>query len=147
MSDRTFWEAVKPFLTNKGCITNDCINTEKDGDIVREEKEPVERFDKNFINIVEISSGNKPSSLENCEDNEQDDAIVDKIIWKYSSHPSIQKLKTEFFLDKEFELTYATAKDISQIIKSLTGADPEILKRGGALSRPPWLANEENFRI
>ena len=137
MSDRTFWEAVKPFLTNKGCITNDCINTEKDGDIVREEKEPVERFDKNFINIVEISSGNKPSSLENCEDNEQDDAIVDKIIWKYSSHPSIQKLKTEFFLDKEFELTYATAKDISQIIKSLTRADPEILKRGGALSRPP----------
>ena len=80
MSDRTFWEAVKPFLTNKGCITNDCINTEKDGDIVREEKEPVERFDKNFINIIEISSGNKPSSLENCEDNEQDDAIVDKII-------------------------------------------------------------------
>ena len=29
----------------------------------------------------------------------------------------------------------------------LTGADPEILKKGGALCRPPWLADEENFRF
>ena len=32
-------------------------------------------------------------------------------------------------------------------IYSRTGADPEILKRGGALCRPPWLDNEENFRF
>ena len=30
---------------------------------------------------------------------------------------------------------------------SMAGADPEILKRGGALCRSPWLANEENFRF
>ena len=29
----------------------------------------------------------------------------------------------------------------------MAGADPEILKRGGALCRSPWLANEENFRL
>ena len=29
---------------------------------------------------------------------------------------------------------------------SPTGTDPEILKTGGALCRPPWLADEENFR-
>ena len=27
------------------------------------------------------------------------------------------------------------------------GADPEILKRGSALCRSPWLAGEENFRF
>ena len=27
------------------------------------------------------------------------------------------------------------------------GAGPEILKRSGALCRPPWLADEENFRF
>ena len=27
------------------------------------------------------------------------------------------------------------------------GADPEILKRGGALCWPPWLADEEKFRF
>ena len=42
-----------------------------------------------------------------------------KIISKYSSHPSVQKIKREFPIDKEFELAYASAKDINQIIKSL----------------------------
>ena len=27
------------------------------------------------------------------------------------------------------------------------GVDSEILKRGDALCRPPWLADEENFRF
>ena len=44
MSNRTFWKTVKPFLINKGCMTNDCISTEKDGDIVRDEKVLVELF-------------------------------------------------------------------------------------------------------
>ena len=29
----------------------------------------------------------------------------------------------------------------------ITGADPEILKSGGALCQQPWLADEENFRF
>ena len=32
-------------------------------------------------------------------------------------------------------------------IQDISGADPEILKRGGALCQPPWLAVEENFRF
>ena len=119
MSNRTFWKTVKPFLTNKGCMTNDCINIEKDGDIVRDKKMLVKLFNENYINIVEISSGNQPSSLGNCEDSAQDDATVGKFISKCSSHPSVQKIKREFSIDKEFELPYASAKDINQIIKSL----------------------------
>ena len=119
MSNRTFWKTVKPFLTNKGCMTNDCISTEKDGDIVRDEKVLVELFNENYINIVEISSGKKPSSLGNCEDSAQDDATVYKIISKYSSHSSVQKIKREFSIDKESELANASAKDINQILKSL----------------------------
>ena len=80
MSNRTFWKTIKLFVTKKGCMTNDCISIEKDGDIVRDEKVLAELFNESYINIVEISSGNKPSSLGNCEDSEQDDATVDKII-------------------------------------------------------------------
>ena len=29
----------------------------------------------------------------------------------------------------------------------MSGANPEILKKGGALCRLPWLADEENFRF
>ena len=68
MSSRTFWKTVKHFLTNQGCMTNDCISTEKDGDKIRDEKVLVELFNENYINIVEILSGNKPLSLQNCED-------------------------------------------------------------------------------
>ena len=82
MSNRTFWKTVKPFSTKKGCMTNDSINIEKDEDIVRDKKVLVELFNKKYINIVEMSSGKKPSSLGNCEESEQEDATVDKIISK-----------------------------------------------------------------
>ena len=126
MSHRTFCKTVKPFLTNNlsynlSCyITNDCINIEKDGDIARGEKVLVEMFNENYINIAEISSGNKQSSLGNCENSAQDNVTVDRIISKCSSHSSVQKINWEFSIDKEFELPYASAKDINQIIKSLT---------------------------
>ena len=38
---------------------------------------------------------------------------------KYSSHPSVQKIKREFSIDKEFELPYASTRDINQTFKSL----------------------------
>ena len=103
MSNRNFWKTVKSFLTNKGCMRNDWISIEKDGDIIRDEKLLVELFNENFINIVEISSGNKLSFLGNCEDSAQDDATVDEIILKYSPHPSVQKIKRGFSQDKQFE--------------------------------------------
>ena len=49
-------------------MANDYISIEKDRDIVRDKKLLLELFDENYINIVEISSGNKPSSLGNCAD-------------------------------------------------------------------------------
>ena len=100
-------------------MKNDCISIEKDGDTVRDERVLVELFNENYINIMEISSGNTPSHLGNCEDNVQGDATADKIISKYSAHSSVQKIKRESSLDKEFELAHASAKDMNQIIRSL----------------------------
>ena len=53
-------------------------------------------FNENYINIVKISSSNKPSSLGNCEVSAQGDAIVDEVISKYSAHSSVQKIKGNF---------------------------------------------------
>ena len=66
-------------------MRNDCINIEKDGETVRDDKVLVELSNEKYINIVEILSENKPSSLGNCEDSAQGDATFDKIISKYSS--------------------------------------------------------------
>ena len=45
--------------------------------------------------------------------------LLTKLYHKNSSHPSVQKIKREFSLDKEFELSYTSNKDINQIIKYL----------------------------
>ena len=42
-------------------MTNDCIRIDKDGSFVRDEKVLLEFFNENYIDIVEISSGNKTS--------------------------------------------------------------------------------------
>ena len=47
-------------------MADGCINIAKDGGIIRDGKVLVELFNENYINI-ELSSGNKPSSLGNCE--------------------------------------------------------------------------------
>ena len=44
MSNKKFWSTVKPFLFNKGGISNDFISVEKDGDVISNEKEIVELF-------------------------------------------------------------------------------------------------------
>ena len=66
MSNKRSWSTVKLFLTNKGSILNDVINVEKDDDLKSNEKELVELFNQNYINIVENSSGKKRSSLGDC---------------------------------------------------------------------------------
>ena len=119
MSNKRFWSTVKPFLTNKGCISNDFISIEKDGELISNEKELVELFNENYINIVENISGAKPSSLVNCPNKSCDEMTVKEIISVYSSHPSIKRIKQFFNAETNFDLPKANVSDITKIIKSL----------------------------
>ena len=38
VSNKKFWSTVKPFLTNKSCISNDFMSVGKDGDLISNEK-------------------------------------------------------------------------------------------------------------
>ena len=104
MTNKKFWGTVKPFLTNKGCVSDDFISIEKGGELISNEKELVEIFNENYINIVEKSSGKKPSSLGNCLNASEDEKTVIEIISAYSKHPSIQKIKSSFDFNSKFEL-------------------------------------------
>ena len=118
-SNKKFWSTVKPFLTNKDGISNDFISVEKDGDLISNEKERVELFNQNYINIVKNSSGKKPSSLGDCLNASQDELTVKEILSVYSNHPSTQKIKSIFNTDSKFDLSKPAASDINKIIKSL----------------------------
>ena len=116
MSNKKFWSTVKPFLTNKGCISNDFISVEKDGDLISNGKELVELFNQNYIKIVENSSGKKPSSLGDCLNASQDKLTVKEITSVYSNHPSIQKIKSVFNTDSNFDLPKPTASDLTKLL-------------------------------
>ena len=92
VSNKKFWSTVKPFLTNKWGISDDFISVEKDGDLISNKKETVELYNQSYINIVENSSGKKPSSLGDCLNASQDELTIKEIISVYSNHPSIQKI-------------------------------------------------------
>ena len=59
-NNKSFWKFIKPFLTNKGFIGGNDITLVKNDVVTTEEKALARTFDKNYINIVEISSGNPP---------------------------------------------------------------------------------------
>ena len=74
-SSKVFWNAVKPFMTNKGIRINDNITIEaeineeikikgkdkdvsiKAKDLIKDEKILVEMFNNHYVNIVEKTSG------------------------------------------------------------------------------------------
>ena len=136
VSNKSFWNTVKPFISNKGTLSNDNIIIEsadditlkvKNGDLVsikakdeiRDEHILVEMFNNHYINIVEKSSGIAPNSIGNPMDPEQDKNTVEKIIQHYKNHPSIKKIKNNFLNSKPFDFPEPTVKDINTIIKSL----------------------------
>ena len=71
------------------------------------------------MNIVENTSGTKPSSLGNCSNKSCDEITVKEIISVHSSHPTIKRIKQFFIVDKDFDLPKANVSDINKIIKSL----------------------------
>ena len=136
VSNKSFWNTFKPFISNKGTLSNDNIIIEsadditlkvKNGDLVsikakdeiRDEHILVEMFNNHYINIAEKSSGIAPNSIGNPMDPKQDKNTVEKIIQHYKNHPSIKKIKNNFLNSKPFDFPELTLKDINTIIKSL----------------------------
>ena len=136
VSSKLFWNTVKPFISNKGTLSNDSIIIEsaeditikvKNGDLIsikakdeiRDEQVLVEMFNNHYINIVEKSSGNAPKSIGDPLDPQQDSDTVQKIIQHYQNHPSIIRIKNNFTTSKPFDFPEPTVKDINSIIKSL----------------------------
>ena len=97
MTNKDFWKTVKPFLTNKGVLENNDIVLIEDGKIICDENILCEIFNEHYINIVEKSSGEKPSNIMENIDESKYDIAVDAILNSYKDHPSIIKIKSFFF--------------------------------------------------
>ena len=59
MNNKTFWNTVKPFITNKSGLTNNDITLIHNNETITDEY-----FNERYMNIVEKSSGVKPTLLQ-----------------------------------------------------------------------------------
>ena len=119
VSNKKFWNVVKPFLTNKGSFGEDLITIEKDNQLIYDKKVLAELFNEHYVNIVKNSSGKEPSSLGDSSNSMLDESSVKSIIDKYSNHPSVLKIKENIDVECCFDLPKAEVEEINRILKSL----------------------------
>ena len=72
VNNKTFWNTVKPFLTNKDFLTNETIAIENKGKIVTDKSKLVNLFNSHYINIVEKTPGCPPEIEGNSENKTND---------------------------------------------------------------------------
>ena len=108
MSNRPFWNTVKPSMTNKGILADDktVIESEKIkskgkdylldikvGNVINDEEVLVEMFNYHYVNIVENYTGVAPVELGTTLDPKLDRDKDEKILKHYKNHSSITEIK------------------------------------------------------
>ena len=119
VSNRVFWDTVKPFLTNKGFLTNENIGLEHKGEIISDDIKLAEIFNNHYINIVEKSSSVPPENIGNPDNQDEAHMTVRKIIDHCKNHPSILSINNVNPIRQNFDIPPATTEQINKIIKEL----------------------------
>ena len=135
MDNKNFWDMVKHFVTNKSGLTSHDIMIIHNDSLITDEKELTELFNEQYINIVEKSSGIKPSCLSNIKEKNNEE-IISSILKKYENHPSVAKIKKNKNENSNFRFHEIEEDEIKNLfhkinIKKSTGEDqipPKLVK-------------------
>ena len=126
ITNKNFWKAIKPFLTNKGCLENSDIMLRYDEKMITDEKKLVQLFNDHYINIVERSCDFEPEKLEFDIGSSNKNEVLSSILDKYRNHPSIVKiLKNKNLQSSSISIPSSswgskiTTEEINTILKSL----------------------------
>ena len=109
---RKFWKTVKPFLWDKAASKTDIILIEGD-EIIQEDSE-VAKVCSDFLSNS-IKSLDVEIQREYLQESVVSDDPNDKIIHKYSSHPSI-KLITDNVIKSKFSFSEFNLSDVEKVI-------------------------------
>ena len=89
-TNKSFLKFTKPFLTNKGTLT-DCDITIVDGKKkISDDFEFAKTFNNHYIKTAEINCGFKPLKITN--QSKDDLSVIDKIIRTYQDNPSVKQI-------------------------------------------------------
>ena len=62
-TNKSFWNFIKPFMTNKGMIASNNITLIEGKNVITDEYKISQTYNKHYINIVEKSCGKKPNKI------------------------------------------------------------------------------------
>ena len=98
---------MKPFLTNKGCLENNDIILLDGEEMITNERILTQRFNVHYSNIVERSSGFKPSKMSFSVES-RNNHYLRSIANQYKDHTSIanirQNVLTPIWILRPFQL-------------------------------------------
>ena len=117
---REFWKTTKPFLSDKGTSRQGKITLIKEGKIISKDEEVANTMNNFFDQAVSSLSIRDPVEHlvhESCISVDP----IDKIIHKYSKHPSIKLIKQNIQINDvdKFSFKNTSIKDIKTEIKNL----------------------------
>ena len=95
VENKTFWEVIKPFITNKIVLSNNNITLIQNNSVITDDKELTSLFNDHYINIVEKTTTVKPFCISDGNFNNKEELIFD-IINRNKNHPSIVKIMMRF---------------------------------------------------
>ena len=120
MSNKTFYDIFKPYLTNKGALVMNDISIVKDGKLITESLEIAEIFNKYYVNIFENATGKKPMNIKNqLPVDVTNKEVFCNIVEAYINHPSILAIKENFPCQDVFSFKEVSENEISNYLNSL----------------------------
>ena len=150
---KKFWQSVKPLFSDKENIKNRNIMIIENGTVISEKKDIAEKLNNYFIEAVENLEIEHFSSevVEPDDVDQENEDLIDKIIRKYKSHPSILKIKENVKIENKFEFKNMTSDQIeNDIIKlktkkaSMENDIPTKVLKGSTDIVGPYLSNIYN---
>ena len=118
--NRSFWKAIKPYLTNNGNFILYEIS-----EFISDEKDVAEVLNDFYINIVEQMTGETPVSFSAKSESNNGSDDIQIITDRYENHPSILRIKEQMNdINTNFEFQQATEAEIASYLTSLNPKEP-----------------------
>ena len=119
-TNKSFWNFIKPFMTNKGMIASNDITLIEGENVITDEYQISQTFNKHYINTVEKSCGIKPNKIGTTQGSLNDSDVIDRIIKSFQIHPSVLKIKKKFGSDlKSSNFQQIKAPEVKKLLKEI----------------------------
>ena len=93
MTNKQFWKTMKPFLTNKGCLENNDLILLDGEEMITNDRVLAKPFNVHYVNIVERSSGFKPSKMSFSVESRINNDFLKSIANQYKDHQRIVNIR------------------------------------------------------